>query len=53
MKRAGLEVPSRYFHDLATWSNINRMYEARVGAELRQVAGARPASRSCSTGWSA
>jgi hypothetical chaperone protein len=37
MKRAGLEVPSRYFHDLATWSNINRMYEPRVIAELRQV----------------
>src|SRR6202140_708485 len=37
MKRAGLEVPSRYFHDLATWSNINRMYEARVSTELRQV----------------
>jgi hypothetical chaperone protein len=37
MKRAGLEVPSRYFHDLATWSNINRMYEPRVSTELRQV----------------
>ena len=37
MKRAGLEVPSRYFHDLATWSNINRMYEPRVMAEIRQV----------------
>ena len=37
MKRAGLEVPSRYFHDLATWSNINLMYETRVMAELRQV----------------
>ena len=37
MKRAGLEVPSRYFHDLATWSNINRMYESHVGAEIRQV----------------
>jgi hypothetical chaperone protein len=37
MKRAALEVPSRYFHDLATWSNINRMYEPRVMAELRQV----------------
>jgi hypothetical chaperone protein len=37
MKRAGLEVPSRYFHDLATWSNINRMYEPRMMAELRQV----------------
>jgi hypothetical chaperone protein len=37
MKRAELEVPSRYFHDLATWSNINRMYEPRVMTELRQV----------------
>jgi hypothetical chaperone protein len=37
MKRAGLDVPSRYFHDLATWSNINRMYEPGVSAELRQV----------------
>jgi len=37
MKRAGLDVPSRYFHDLATWSNINRMYEPKVMAELRQV----------------
>src|ERR1700694_3266688 len=37
MKRAGLEVPSRYFHDLATWSNINRMYEPRVIADIRQV----------------
>jgi hypothetical chaperone protein len=37
MKRAALDVPSRYFHDLATWSNINRMYEPRVMTELRQV----------------
>ena len=37
MKRARLEVPSRYFHDLATWSSINRMYEARVMADIRQV----------------
>jgi hypothetical chaperone protein len=37
MKRAGLDVPSRYFHDLATWSNINRMYEPRVMADIRQV----------------
>ena len=37
MKRAGLEVPSRYFHDLATWSSINRMYEPRVMADIRQV----------------
>src|ERR1700678_4102033 len=37
MKRAGLDVPSYYFHDLATWSNINRMYEPRVIADIRQV----------------
>src|SRR6201999_4185092 len=37
MKRAGLEVPSSYFHDLATWSYINRMYEPRVIADIRQV----------------
>jgi hypothetical chaperone protein len=37
MKRAGLDVPSSYFHDLATWSNINRMYEPRVLADIRQV----------------
>jgi len=37
MKRAGLDVPSGYFHDLATWSNINRMYESKVMNEVRQV----------------
>ena len=37
MKRPGLDVPSYYFHDLATWSNINRMYEPRVIADIRQV----------------
>ncbi len=37
MQRPGLDVPSRYFFDLATWSNINRMYEPRVLAEIRQV----------------
>jgi len=37
MKRAGLDAPSSYFHDLATWSNINRMYEQRVAQEIRQV----------------
>jgi hypothetical chaperone protein len=37
MKRAGLDVPSSYFHDLATWSNINRMYDPRVAADIRQV----------------
>ena len=37
MKRAGLDVPSSYFHDLATWSNINRMYERQVITSIRQV----------------
>jgi hypothetical chaperone protein len=37
MKRAGLDVPSSYFHDLATWSNINRAYDQKVSAEVRQV----------------
>src|SRR6195256_6120251 len=37
MKRAGLDVPSSYFHDFATWSSINRMYEPRVIADIRQV----------------
>jgi hypothetical chaperone protein len=37
MKRPGLDVPSRYFHDLATWSSINRMYEPGVAAEIRRV----------------
>jgi hypothetical chaperone protein len=37
MKRAGMDAPSRYFHDLATWSSINRMYEPRVMTEIRQV----------------
>jgi hypothetical chaperone protein len=37
MKRAGLDVPSSYFHDLATWSNINRIYERPVIADIRKV----------------
>ena len=37
MKRAGLDVPSSYFHDLATWSNINRMYERQVISDIRKV----------------
>jgi hypothetical chaperone protein len=37
MKRAGLDVPSSYFHDFATWSSINRMYEPRVLTAIRQV----------------
>jgi hypothetical chaperone protein len=37
MKRAGLNAPSRYFHDLATWSSINGMYDQKVMTEVRQV----------------
>src|SRR5690349_10222845 len=37
MKRQGLDVPSSYFQDLATWSSINRMFEPRVLADIRQV----------------
>jgi hypothetical chaperone protein len=37
MKRASLDVPSSYFYDLATWSSINRLYDSKVMAELRQV----------------
>jgi hypothetical chaperone protein len=37
MKREGLDVPTGYFHDLATWSSINRMYDAKVIREIRQV----------------
>ena len=37
MKRAGVSAPSSYFHDLATWSTINSMYDQKVIAQVRQV----------------
>ncbi len=37
MKRAGLDAPTSYFHDLATWSSINRMYEPQVASAIRLV----------------
>ena len=37
MKRAGLDAPSSYFHDLATWSTINSMYDQKVTTQIRQV----------------
>ncbi len=37
MKREDIDVPSSYFHDLATWSSINRMYDQKVIREIRQV----------------
>lgn len=37
MKRAGLDAPSSYFHDLATWSSINNMYDRKIIPQIRQV----------------
>src|SRR6202012_1463711 len=37
MQREGLDVPPSYFQDLATWSNINRMYERQVLLDIRKV----------------
>ena len=37
MLRRELAVPSRYFHELAAWHSINRLYDPAVIAELRQV----------------
>ena len=34
LARGELDVPSIYYHDLATWSAINRLYEPRVHREL-------------------
>jgi hypothetical chaperone protein len=31
------ELPSRYFHDLATWQFINRLYTGAVMSELKQI----------------
>src|ERR1700732_4244708 len=45
MKRPGLDVPSSYFHDLATWLNMNRMSAPSVIAQVcavRHEAGERP-----------
>ena len=37
MKRRELEAPSVYFHDLATWSHINRLYDGRAIRQIREV----------------
>ncbi|TCK30435.1 putative chaperone protein [Ancylobacter aquaticus] len=37
MKRPGRDVPSGYFHELATWSSINRLYTPRTVRELNEV----------------
>lgn len=37
MRRPGLDVPSAYYHDLATWSQINRLYDGKTLRELRSL----------------
>ncbi len=37
MKRKGLGVPNGYFHDLATWHSINRLYDPKLMRELAEV----------------
>lgn len=37
MRRPGLDVPSSYYHDLATWSSINRLYNAKTAREIAEV----------------
>lgn len=37
MKRGDLDVPTSYFHDLATWSSINRLYNAKTLREIEEV----------------
>ncbi|MDB5589591.1 Hsp70 family protein [Enterovirga sp.] len=36
-KREGLDVPSSYFHDLSTWSSINRLYGLKPRREIAEV----------------
>ncbi len=35
--RPGRDVPGGHFHDLATWSNINRLYNDKTQRELRDI----------------
>lgn len=37
LKRAGLSMPAALFQDLATWSAINRLYDARVHRMVREL----------------
>ncbi|KIU27588.1 heat-shock protein [Methylobacterium radiotolerans] len=44
MRRGDLAVPNAYYHDLATWSAINRLYNPKTLREIDEVIrdGARP-----------
>ena len=37
MRRADLAVPNAYYHDLATWSAINRLYNPKTRREIDEV----------------
>jgi hypothetical chaperone protein len=37
MNRAGVDAPSSFFFDLATWSSINRLYDQKAAIRVRQV----------------
>ena len=37
MRRGDLAVPNAYFHDLATWSAINRLYNSKTLREIDEV----------------
>ncbi|MFG1478625.1 Hsp70 family protein [Xanthobacter sp. V4C-4] len=37
MRGKKIDVPSSYFHDLASWHSINRIYEPKVAREIREV----------------
>ena len=37
LRRKGLEVPSSYFYDLATWHRISFLYDSKVVSEVRGV----------------
>ncbi len=37
LKRAGLSMPAGLYHDLATWSAINRLYDSKVHRTIREL----------------
>jgi len=37
LKRAGLSMPAGIYHDLATWSAINRLYDGKTGRMIREL----------------
>src|SRR5829696_7178788 len=37
LSRAGVDAPSSFFFDLATWSTINRLYDQKAAIRVRQV----------------